>query len=74
MTVDIEYPTYLEMMDSILSLIKMNDFEGLNSKRQWGLLKCLRGILKKQCGITVDVKVDSLGDYYLKRRPDRGTP
>lgn len=70
MQIDIEYPTYLEIMDNILSHIGMMEHEGLETKKQWGLLKCLRGILKKQHGITINVDKDKLGDYFLKCTSD----
>ena len=68
MTIDIEYSTYMEIVKDIISLITMRENEGLETKDLWGLLKCLRGIMKKQCGIAWDVSRDSLGDYYVKRK------
>jgi hypothetical protein len=68
MTIDIEYSTYMEIVDDIISLIRMREFEGLDTKEQWGLLKCLRGIMKKQCGVVWNVKKDTLGDYYVERK------
>lgn len=71
MTIDIEYSTYLELMDNTLSLISMRTFEGLETKELWGLLKCLRGILKKQHGITINVAKDRNGDFFLKCTSDK---
>lgn len=68
MTIDIEYSTYMEIVKDIISLIGMREHEGLETKDLWGLLKCLRGIMKKQCGIVWNVKKDSLGDYYVERK------
>jgi hypothetical protein len=68
MAIDIEYSTYMEIVADIISLIQMKEFEGLDTQKQWGLLKCLRGIMKKQCGIVWNVKKDSLGDYYVERK------
>ena len=62
MTIEIEYSTYLELMKNTLSLITMREFEGLDTKNLWGLLKYLRGILKKQHGITINIAKDKLGD------------
>lgn len=70
MTIEIEYSTYLELMKNTLSLITLREFEGLETKNLWGLLKCLRGILKKQHGITINVAKDKLGDYFLKCTSD----
>lgn len=70
MQIDIEYSTFLEIMNSTLSLITIMDNEGLETKKLWGLLKCLRGILKKQHGIAIKVDKDSLGDYFLRCTKD----
>ena len=58
----------MEIVNDIVSLIAMREHEGLETKDLWGLLKCLRGIMKKQCGIVWDVNRDSLGDYYVERK------
>ena len=68
MTIDIEYSTYMEIVNDIISLIGMREHEGLETKDLWGLLKCLRGIMKDQYGIVWNVKKDSLGDYYVERK------
>ena len=68
MQIDIEYSTHLEIMDTTLSLITMMEHEGLDTKKQWGLLKCLRGIMKDQCGVVWNVKKDCIGDYYVARK------
>ena len=70
MQIDIEYSIYLEIMNNTLSLITMMEHEGLDTKKQWGLLKCLRGMLKKQHGIAIKVDKDSLGDYFLRCTSD----
>lgn len=70
MTIDIDYTTYVETMNTVLSLISMKEHEGLDTKTQWGLLKCLRGILKKQHGVVWNPKKDKLGDYFLKCTSD----
>ena len=70
MQIDIEYSTYLEIMNNTLSLITMMEREGLETKKLWGLLKCLRGMLKKQHGIAIKVDKDSLGDYFLRCTSD----
>ena len=70
MQIDIEYSTYLEIMNNTLSLITMMENEGLDAKKPWGLLKCLRGMLKKQHGIAIKVDKDSIGDYFLKCTSD----
>lgn len=67
MKIDIEYSTYMEIVGDIISLIHMKESEGLDTKKQWGLLKCLRGIMKKQCGVVWNVKKDCFGDYYVER-------
>ena len=68
MTIDIEYSTYMEIVDDIISLIGMREHEGLETKDLWGLLKCLRGIMKDQCGIVWNVKKNCIGDYYVERK------
>ena len=68
MTIDIEYSTYMEIVDDIISLIQMREFEGLDTKEQWGLLKCLRGIMRNHTGIVWNVKKDKLCDYYVERK------
>lgn len=65
MKIEIEESTYVETMNAILSLIEIKECEGIDTSHQWGLLKCLRGILKHQVGISAEVKKDSLGDYRL---------
>lgn len=70
MQIDIEYSTFLEIMNSTLSLITIMENEGLETQKLWELLKCLRGILKKQHGIAIKVDKDSLGDYFLRCTKD----
>ncbi len=70
MQIDIEYSTFLEIMNNTLSLITIMENEGLETKKLWGLLKYLRGILKKQHGIAIKVDKDSLGDYFLRCTKD----
>lgn len=65
MTIDIETSTYKEVLTSILDLITFKEHEGLDATRDWGLLMCLVGIARKQAGISVVVKKDSLGDYWV---------
>lgn len=68
MTIDMEYSTYMEIVKDIIELIRMKEFEGLDTHDLWGLLKCLRGIMRDQCGVVWNVKKDSLGDYYVARK------
>lgn len=71
MKLDMEYDTYVEIMEDIISLIGFKQMEGFDVKRELGLLKCMRGVLKKSTGITINVKKDSLGDYHLSRKDDK---
>lgn len=71
MKLNMEYDTYVEIMEDIISLIWFKQMEGYDVKREFGLLKCMRGVLKKSTGITINVKKNSLGEYYLSRKEDK---
>ena len=68
MKLDMEYDTYVEIMEDIISLIWFKQMEGFEVKRELGLLKCMRRVLKKSTGITINLKKNSLGEYYLSRK------